>query len=125
VTDVPSPDIKECEACGERFFFARTLGGAVMPVNVKPDRTGNLAVHQDVAGTWHARVMRKGEEPRRHEKPHLPHFATCTRPADFRRRLAQARAERNKTTRNNRSHRRAAAAAAIEQPGLFRIESGR
>lgn len=121
---MPSPEIRECEACGARFFFARTRGGAVMPVNAGPDKTGNLAVHQDTAGTWHARVLRKGEQPRRHEKPHLPHFATCPRAADFRRRLAAAKAARAAELRNKLGTRPDRVSQAIEQPGLFKIDTG-
>jgi hypothetical protein len=75
-----------CDSCQAPLIFARTQGGKQMPLNKQPDETGNVAAYQDHLGTWHARVLRKHQEPDAHEKRYLPHFATCSDPAAHRRR---------------------------------------
>jgi len=66
-----------CESCDAPIFFAATAGRKVVPVDAARRADGSVAVSQDTAGTWHARILRSGEEPGPHEHRHMAHWATC------------------------------------------------
>lgn len=110
-----------CDSCEAPLIFARTQGGKQMPLNAKPDPTGNVAAYQDHLGVWHARVLGKAQEPAAHEKRYLPHFATCTDPAAHRRRQrgwwTSAQAAHNAGKRRRRSQPR----QADTLPGMLRL----
>jgi hypothetical protein len=116
-----------CEAgnCGAGIWFAITTAGhRSMPLNARSDPKGNVAVHQDASGTWLARVLRKNQEAAPFETVFMPHFATCPRAAEFRRAARKAQSDIARRRRNQRGRRPGRVAAAIEQPGLFRLPPG-
>ena len=107
-----------CEGCSARIWFAVTTANRrAMPLDAKSDPTGNVAVHQDVTGTWLARVLGKNGQPDPAlETLFLPHFATCTKPAEFRRQVARTQARHDQ---QRRAHAAATAAAQAGQTTLF------
>lgn len=67
-----------CKGCGAPIRFVTTPAGRSMPVDARPNPRGNVAVHEAVDGTWYGRVLTNAaDQLRRHEKLHMPHFATC------------------------------------------------
>ena len=109
-----------CESCDAPIFFAATAGRKVVPVDAARRADGSVAVSQDTAGTWHARILRSGEEPGPHEHRHMAHWATCDHPEAFRRR--QRRLLAADLARDGRQHRRRPhpdSSPAVVQPSLF------
>ncbi|MCU1590048.1 MAG: hypothetical protein JWP11_1304 [Frankiales bacterium] len=52
-----------------------------MPLDLEQDVAGNVAVHVDGAGRAQARIVSADLPCATHEHLHLPHFATCGKPA--------------------------------------------
>ena len=99
-----------CKGCDAEIFLAITVpGGKIMLLDAKPCPEGNVAVRHDVTGNWLARVLRKGQEPDpRTEELYSPHWASCPKAAEHRKR------RRNAAKPSRPAHR-----AAASQPGLF------
>lgn len=73
-----------CAVCQAPLVWARTLasesgaGGQMMPLDVEPNRAGNVAVRQTGPRTLVARVLGKDETADAFtERIYMPHFATC------------------------------------------------
>lgn len=123
---MPSPTLGRCRGCQVPIWFITVSNQAgkppgPMPLNPGENKTGNVAVYQDDTGTWRGRVLRKGQQPAPYEHLYLPHFADCPKAAEFRQQVKKAQADLHRDQRNRRGRRPSRQAAAIEQPGLFRI----
>jgi hypothetical protein len=106
-----------CDGCNASIWFAITTAShRAMPLDARSDPTGNVAVHCDVTGTWLARVLGKSGKADTFETLFLPHFATCTKPAAFRRQVARTQADHDM---QRRSLAAATAAAETGQMPLF------
>ena len=88
---MPRPASGYCHepGCRARLIFipVHKQGGGItrMPLNADPDPAGNVIVSpsgHSVVG----RIKRKNEQAALHEVIYMPHFATCTKPRNFRRR---------------------------------------
>jgi hypothetical protein len=115
-----------CMGCDAPIWFARTTAnGKAMPLDAKPGEDGNVCCYCDDRGTWHARVLRAGEQPLPYERRYHTHFETCSSPEAFRRRQRDAwrtaQAGLHRDQRNRRGARTTRQDAATGQPGLFRI----
>lgn len=77
---------KRCQWCPALIITAATERAKTMPLDPEPNPDGNVAVHADAMGNLHCRVLRKGEEPLDYETRYMPHWATCTRAGQARRR---------------------------------------
>lgn len=78
-----------CQSCGAPMIFAVITGRgrpSSMPLNADPDPGGNVAAALDERGRLVGRVLRAGQEPVAGERRYCPHFATCPRAAQHRRR---------------------------------------
>lgn len=110
-----------CEGCEALIWFAiTTANGRPMPLDAKVSDDGNVACYQDDRGTWHARVLKHGQEPERYEKRYHTHFETCTSPESFRRRYRKAQADLHRAQRSQRG-RPSRQAAATDLPGMLRF----
>jgi hypothetical protein len=110
-----------CDSCHAPIWFAITTAGhKSMPLNASTDPKGNTACYQDDVGTWHARVLRKGQQPGSHEKLFCPHFATCPKAAEHRKQVREAQAELHTRQRRHVTRGRRGTPAIPDQPGLFR-----
>jgi hypothetical protein len=73
-----------CEWCGQPIIWAITASGARQPLDPEPNPDGNTLAYKDALGVWRARSLTSvaAEGAPRHplEKPHMPHFATCSGP---------------------------------------------
>ena len=123
---MPSPTLGRCRGCQAPIWFITVSNQAgkppgPMPLNPGQDPHGNVAVYQDDKGIWRGRVLGKNQQPEAYEHRYLPHFADCPKSAEFRAQVRKAQADLHRGQRNGRGRRRAPAAAAIEQPGLFRL----
>lgn len=75
-----------CEACEKPIFFATAPSGSPMPVDAAPRADGSAAVRCDASGSWRARILGAGDQLAPGEKKHMPHWVTCPRAGDFRKR---------------------------------------
>ena len=66
-----------CRRCHAEIVWATTDTGRPMPLDPLPTTDGNLAVHRDLAGDLHARLLRTGQTPDPEEHRGTAHFATC------------------------------------------------
>lgn len=106
-----------CSGCAAPIWFAVTTANRkLMPLDARPNPEGNVAVHQDVTRTYLARVLGKNRTPDSFEKLYMPHFASCTKVALFRRQVARAQAASEQQTR---AHAAALASAQAGQQTLF------
>src|SRR5579863_7623766 len=90
------PAYCDYQPCSARITFVnvtkRAGGRSRMPLNDRPDPAGNVAVR--VSGQSKiGRVVSKGQPLDADETLYMPHFATCPRPKDFRRRDTPPAAE--------------------------------
>jgi hypothetical protein len=53
--------------------------GKPLPLNPRPDPAGNQAAFRDGLGVMRTRQLKDGDEPYKHEKRYMPHFATCAK----------------------------------------------
>lgn len=61
----------KCRSCGKPVDWVTTESGKKMPLDEKPDPSGNIVLIHGIA-----HVLKKGEEPL--ERPtRTSHFATC------------------------------------------------
>lgn len=75
-----------CRGCGTRITFARHLKtGTQMPLDPEPSPAGNVAVRTSGQSKT-GRVVHAGQPIDADETRYMSHFATCTRPAEFRKR---------------------------------------
>lgn len=76
-------DAKRCtkqfsgHGCAAQFFLARMPSGSRMPLSIREDQAGNVAVYRDATGQPSGRVLRKDEQLKPYERRYMPHFATC------------------------------------------------
>jgi hypothetical protein len=68
-----------CYDCRAPVTWAVTEAGKRMPLDPQPNADGNQAAYKDGTGGWRTRQLKAGEEPYRHEKRYMPHFATCAK----------------------------------------------
>lgn len=76
-----------CRACKAPIRFAMSSTGSTIPVDAEPalDGKGNLILFTDGTGKLCARTAT--ERDRQAIRPrHKSHFATCTKPEQFRKR---------------------------------------
>lgn len=77
-----------CRRCRRAIVFGWTVDndtrvrtGKRMPLDdarlERDDERANVAAYRDGSGALVVRVLKKGEEPDRHEWRMMPHFATC------------------------------------------------
>jgi len=81
----------ECEACGARLIMASAAGRREMLDHARDD-AGEWAAYQTVAGTWVARLLGQGDQPRPPEHRYRRHFDSSPqcRPAAPEQRAAAA-----------------------------------
>jgi hypothetical protein len=48
---------RDCTACGKPFVGARTMGGAIVPIEIDPDPNGNVLLQRRRDGTVVAITM--------------------------------------------------------------------
>lgn len=77
-----------CRYCPAEFIWAETENGSAMPVNIEPAADGNVYVAH-IGGRPHAFVL--AADQLAHARTvgtvlHLPHFATCPRAKEARKR---------------------------------------
>lgn len=79
-----------CQSCSAPIMFAlvkrRDGGTSRMPLNLKPDMAGNIAVTKDVHGTPHGRVLTGDQGTAIGETRYQTHFMTCVAASDHRKR---------------------------------------
>ena len=74
-----------CQGCSAPIWFGiTTVNHKLMPLDVRPDDKGNVAVSRDTSGTWWARVVKKDLPARAGiETVYMTHFATCPKRSLF------------------------------------------
>lgn len=60
-----------CKSCGKQIFWAKTVGGKMMPIDAEADEKGQLVVDNGVA-----RFVSDAPTSR-HRARHNSHFVTC------------------------------------------------
>lgn len=80
------PGASRCGSCGEAVYFAKTVNGKTMPVEVTPVPNGNVLLSKNRAtGAIFAQVLGRGT-PRPEGRPlRLAHWVTCPSAAKHRR----------------------------------------
>jgi hypothetical protein len=97
---VPSPAYCDAPGCGAAIAIitiTKASGGTSrMPINDQPDPEGNIAV-RTVDGLRTGRVATPARPVRAGEVLYMPHFATCTKPKQFRKRETPAERQRRRS----------------------------
>ncbi|WP_344897925.1 hypothetical protein, partial [Nonomuraea antimicrobica] len=70
--------------CGELVLMSTTEHGNPMPLQPKPDPTGNQAAYKDGLGRWRSRSLtgRDARRPEHLEETFRPHVADCPNRAE-------------------------------------------
>jgi hypothetical protein len=71
--------MSRCTSCGAEIFWARTINGVSMPLDINERPDGNVVIEKDLFGKEIARVVVAGKGT------YVSHFATCPH-ADLHRR---------------------------------------
>jgi hypothetical protein len=87
-----------CEACEAPIFFATAPSGSSIPVDAATRADGSAALRCDRTGSWRARILTSGDQLAPGEKKHMPHWVTCPRADDFRKRDRAAAARAGQPT---------------------------
>ena len=82
------PEQPTCTGCGAAVRWVLTVGGRRIPIDPRTSPTGNIVPVRSDDGTLRARVL-TGDELPAQEPAWVPHWATCTRSAVFRRQQGQ------------------------------------
>lgn len=94
------PAYCDAPACGARIIFitiTKQKGGTSrMVLNEQPDPAGNVAV-REVDGLRTGRVATKDRPIRDGEVMYMPHWATCPKPRQFRKRETPAERQRRRS----------------------------
>jgi hypothetical protein len=93
---MPDPVACGSPRCQAKIIFvtvANNLGHKPrqMPLNAEPDPTGNVAVMVTGTGALTGYILRTGQKAVPPEVTYMPHFATCTDPAWYRRKRDKGR----------------------------------
>ncbi|WP_344952429.1 hypothetical protein [Actinomadura miaoliensis] len=73
---------EECEACGQRIIWARTLAARWQALDPEPNPDGSVLAYRDHWGEYRARSVQSAADGPRHplERVYMPHAATCNGP---------------------------------------------
>ena len=66
----------ECRSCGERIYWAKTVAGKSMPLNVEKSSRGNIRIVDSLAAVLTVEELEAARAAG--EKLWVCHFATCT-----------------------------------------------